>query len=105
MKSILFFILLLVSFESQAEDSRPEPLSLREEYVGEDVCKEGDIVTTIYLTDEERKEDILTVNSIGVLVDNEGSKFSSMGLKNDLAKFVIDVDGKIYSEYEDSVEY
>ena len=109
MKILAILALVLMSFCSLAETATSsvssfngvETLKLIKKYQGEE--KTRFYKATKYFSEEERKMFALRFNKRGLLVNADGTKFDTNGLKNDMARFVIDSEGNIYSAYSDTI--
>lgn len=82
-------------------EERPAPLKLNWRCEGEEKFK-GSYIHTKYFSEEEKKLRVLIQNDNGMFVDVGGELFDTNGLRNDMAPFVVDVNGTVYSSLDDS---
>lgn len=82
-------------------EGQPQPITLNYRCVGEEKFN-GNFIRPKYLTEEESKKYVLVQDAQGLLLNMDGEKFDTTGLRNDLALYVVDMNGTIYSSRIDT---
>jgi len=76
------------------------PIKLNPVFIGEE--KQTEEPRTHYFTEKESKQFIITISPRGRLLTANGEPLNTGGLRNDMGKYVVDLNGVIYASRLDT---